>query len=204
MSQSGGVSSPSAHEYLGPDLETVRERILLEPDTIHQLVLFPLHNVILFPGETIPLRILPSSFQKINELTRFYVTADTDSNTVRPRSQSTGHQQSHQNRQSASSSSNSSSPSSSTSQAAVSTGTPSSIHLGVINFTHQYNQGGSGGSLSLIGTTAEVTSRTRLPSSSSASVAAAVMETDHEDFVLMARGRHRFEIIRFWRAQRYT
>lgn len=166
---SSSAAAPAAHQYLGNDLETIHERTFLEPNTYHQLVLFPLHNVILFPGESIPLRIDATSFQLISELTLFNVDRDAEITTYRTQ------QRANLTTSSVSSSAN-------------------SIHVGVISFAHQ--QGQASESLSLLGTTAEVTSRSKLSSPSSSNF------PDHDDFVMMARGRHRFEVVRLSRSQR--
>jgi Lon protease-like protein len=48
---------PASHSYLGNDLEDVKKRDILSVNSIHDILLLPMRDVILFPGETIPLRI---------------------------------------------------------------------------------------------------------------------------------------------------
>jgi hypothetical protein len=49
--------TPSDHGYLGIDLQSIRERIFLDEETIISVPILYLDSVILFPTESIPLRI---------------------------------------------------------------------------------------------------------------------------------------------------
>jgi hypothetical protein len=61
--QSAGTSPldpqllPSHHSYLGSDLRDIRERIFFDEETVISLPVISLDSVIIFPTETIPLRI---------------------------------------------------------------------------------------------------------------------------------------------------
>jgi hypothetical protein len=50
--------TPSEHSYLGIDLESIRERVFLDEETIVTIPILFLDSVILFPTESIPLRIM--------------------------------------------------------------------------------------------------------------------------------------------------
>ena len=47
-------------QYLGNDLEEVRGRVIHDDDTYVNLPLMPLQNVVLVPGQTIPLHVFPN------------------------------------------------------------------------------------------------------------------------------------------------
>ena len=50
---------PACHSYLGPNLQDIRVRqgVNIDPLKAYELLLIPLHDIVLFPGETIPLRL---------------------------------------------------------------------------------------------------------------------------------------------------
>ena len=48
-------------QYLGNDLEEVRGRTIHDDNTYVNLPLLPLPNVVLVPGQTIPLHVFPPS-----------------------------------------------------------------------------------------------------------------------------------------------
>lgn len=47
----------AAHNYLGCELDSIRSRNFLLEGSVYDLIILPLRNVVLFPGETVPLRI---------------------------------------------------------------------------------------------------------------------------------------------------
>lgn len=48
---------PSAHAYLGEDLEDLRSKEVLIEGECYDLMIVCLSDVVLYPGETLPLRI---------------------------------------------------------------------------------------------------------------------------------------------------
>lgn len=54
-------NSLSLHQYLGNDLEEVRGRTIHEDDACVSLPLLPLPNVVLVPGQTLPLHVFPNN-----------------------------------------------------------------------------------------------------------------------------------------------
>jgi Lon protease-like protein len=53
---------PSTHSYLGNPLHESYSRNILLPDCVYDILLLPLPDVIIFPGETVPLRIQNRGF----------------------------------------------------------------------------------------------------------------------------------------------
>jgi ATP-dependent Lon protease len=53
---------PSAHSYLGNPLHESYSRNILLPNCVYDILLLPLPDVIIFPGETVPLRIQNREF----------------------------------------------------------------------------------------------------------------------------------------------
>jgi hypothetical protein len=60
---------PSHHSYLGSDLQDIRQRIYFDEETVISLPFIVLDSVIIFPTETIPLRI---SYQPLVSYLRTY------------------------------------------------------------------------------------------------------------------------------------
>ena len=52
----------ASHSYLGDDLEAVRSRNFLNEGDECEILLIPLRNIILFPGDTLPLRLRNKSY----------------------------------------------------------------------------------------------------------------------------------------------
>lgn len=61
------LPEPAAHSYLGGNLETQQEYNDLRENEKYEMVIFPLSDVVLFPGETLPLRISTANFLQILE-----------------------------------------------------------------------------------------------------------------------------------------
>lgn len=51
------VPEPSCHSYLGNSLSEVHSVSFLKVGLIYEILLIPIHDIVLFPGETVPLRI---------------------------------------------------------------------------------------------------------------------------------------------------
>jgi len=56
------LPEPSTHSYLGNSLEDVRQRVYFEEDEALSIPIVYIENIVLFPTETIPLRIQDSNF----------------------------------------------------------------------------------------------------------------------------------------------
>lgn len=52
----------ASHSYLGDNLETIRSRNFLNEGAEYELLIVPLRNIILFPGDTLPLRLRNKSY----------------------------------------------------------------------------------------------------------------------------------------------
>ena len=52
----------ASHSYLGDDLEAVRSRNFLNEGDECEILIIPLRNIILFPGDTLPLRLRNKSY----------------------------------------------------------------------------------------------------------------------------------------------
>lgn len=60
---------PSCHSYLGENLEDINNRNILEPNTDYEILIIPLREVVLFPGETLPLRLkYPEEIAEVRRL----------------------------------------------------------------------------------------------------------------------------------------
>lgn len=57
MTTIASLPEPASHSYLGGHLEDVRSGDQLVPGEVYDLLLLPLEGVVLFPGETLPLRV---------------------------------------------------------------------------------------------------------------------------------------------------
>ena len=63
------------HSYLGDNLETIRSRNFLKEGSEYELLIVPLRNIILFPGDILPLRLRNVSYVKaLENLTRVPAT----------------------------------------------------------------------------------------------------------------------------------
>ncbi len=51
------LADPASHGYLGNNMEDVKRRNVLLVNETYELLLLPIRDIILFPGETLPLRI---------------------------------------------------------------------------------------------------------------------------------------------------
>lgn len=57
----------ASHSYLGDKLEAIRTRVFLKEGDEYELLIIPLRNIILFPGDTLPLRLRNKSYIKAVE-----------------------------------------------------------------------------------------------------------------------------------------
>lgn len=57
----------ASHSYLGDDLEAVRSRNFLNEGDIYEILIIPLRNIILFPGDMLPLRLRNKNYIKAIE-----------------------------------------------------------------------------------------------------------------------------------------
>jgi Lon protease-like protein len=57
----------ASHSYLGDKLEAIRSRVFLKEGNEYELLIIPLRNIILFPGDTLPLRLRNRSYIKAVE-----------------------------------------------------------------------------------------------------------------------------------------
>ena len=70
------LAEPSCHSYLGDSLRDTktRQRIEVNLDKIYDILLVPLSDVVLFPGETIPLRLQDQNL--VNQIKHIVQTSD--------------------------------------------------------------------------------------------------------------------------------
>lgn len=52
----------ASHSYLGDDLESIRSRNFLNEGDVYEILIIPLRNIILFPGDILPLRLRSKSY----------------------------------------------------------------------------------------------------------------------------------------------
>lgn len=160
------LPEPSTHSYLGPSTQDIYLRHVLQAEHCYNIILYPLPDIVVFPGETVPLVI---QNVEIIRLLQDHLTSANRADLISDIPEQRG-----------------------SSSAGRIQNTSARCYIGVVRISHANPRGGILGSVAQVGTAVEIRA---LHQRNSADSLIGNRNMAREELAVTGRAKHRFQII---------